>query len=200
MIRTVSRLLALTLILSSCAINPPVPEDHYYRLPWMHATLPEVRLTGGNIFVAQFIADGLYRERPLIHTPGRSGVELLQYHYHHWIDSPTRMLRDQLIRYLTDSRAAAAVVDTTDVSADIEVHGKIRAFERHEYGNTDRVNVELEFRVDRAGSGIPVLMSAYKVQIDVRDDTMNGVVDAFGVALSQVFAQLLDDANKKLIR
>jgi cholesterol transport system auxiliary component len=199
MIRMGFCLPGLLLILSSCADNPPMPDDRYYRIPWTSTALTETKLTDGGLFVQQFIADGLYRERPLIHTADRSGIELLQYHYHHWVDSPARMLRDQLIRYLTESRAALHVVNNTDVPVDLAIHGKIKGFERYKYGNTDRVNVELEFRVDQTGNKVPLLISAYNVQIDVHGNSMNGVVTAYGLAISQVFAQLLADVSNKLI-
>ena len=199
MIRPYSLLLACMLSLSACANNPPVPEDRYYRLPWPHTSLAEVKLTAGGIFVEQFIADGLYRERPLIHADDRMGMELKQYHYHHWVDSPARMLRDHLIRYLTESRAADYVVDYIDPSANLAIHGKIKAFERSIYNNTDQVNVEIDFRVDKTGNGLTVLTSTYHVRTPVRTHHMNEVVLAFENALKQVYAQLLADLSDKLI-
>ncbi len=192
--------LVLIFILSSCAQSPPVPDDHFYRMPWTHADLPMVKLTDGVIFVDNFIADGLYRERALIHAVDRSGLELKQYHYHHWIDTPARMLRDQLIRYLTESNVAVQVVDDSTIPYDIAIFGKIRSFERHKHGINDRIKVELEFRVDKTGERLPISVLTYNVQIDVHEDSMNEVVSAYGVALSQLFAQLLEDLGTKLNR
>lgn len=192
-------ILLLVLLLCSCAMNAPVPEDHYYKLPWQYTTLPEIRLTDGAIFVEQFIADGLYRERALLHTNDSLGIELMQYHYHHWIDSPSRILRDQLIDYLTETRAAARVAGIPDASAVLGIHGTVKGFERREYGHTDQVYVELEFRVDKSGMDAPVLLSDYQAQIEVTGTEMNDVVIAFEAALSQIFTRLLSDLNEKLI-
>ena len=187
------------LLLCSCAMNKPVPEDHYYKLPGTHNQVADNRLTDGEIFVGQFIADGLYRERPLLHTIDRQGIELLQYHYHHWVDSPSRMLRDRLISYLASAHAADRITTSVDDSVQLVIHGAIKGFERLEYGNTDKVNVELEFRVERTGSKTPVLQSHYRSQVDINGNEINNVVNAFDEALSRIFAALLSDLNKKLI-
>lgn len=188
----------VVLLLCSCATNEPVPDDHYYKLPWGHTSLPEIRLTQGTIFIEQFIADGLYRERPLLHTVDNLGIELRQYHYHHWIDSPSRILRDQLIRYLSASGAATRVMSVPDAGAELGIHGTIKGFERRERGHTDRVFVDLEFRVDKHGLETPVLLSDYQAQVDITGKEMSDVVIAFESALSQIFAQLLSDLNDRL--
>jgi len=190
--------LVVLLLLCSCATNVPVPDDHYYKLPWGHPSLPEIRLTQGSIFVEQFVADGLYRERPLLYTVDNLGIELKQYHYHHWVDSPSRMLRDQLIRYLSASRAAARVTPVPDASAELGIHGTVKGFERREHGNTDQVFVDLEFRVDKRGQDVPVMLSDYQAQVDVTGKEMSDVVIAFESALSQTFARLLSDLNDRL--
>jgi uncharacterized lipoprotein YmbA len=191
--------LLMLLVLCSCAMNAPLPADHYYKLPWQHATLPEIRLTESGIFVEQFIADGLYRERALLYTIDRLGIDLMQYHYHHWVDSPARMLRDQLIRYLTETRAGARVTGVPDAAALLGIHGTVKGFERREYGHTDQVHVELEFRVDRSGMDMPVLLADYQAQVEVTGTEMNDVVIAFEAALSQIFAHLLSDLNDRLV-
>ena len=190
--------LLMLLGLCSCAMNTPVPDDHYYKLPWQHEVLPEVRLTAGTIFVEQFIADGLYRERALLHTVDKLGIELKQYHYHYWIDSPSRLLRDQLIRYLDASNAAASVTAIPDASAVFGIHGTVKGFERRVYDHTDQVFVDLEFRVDNNGKDAPLLMSDYQVHVGVAGSEMNDVVIAFDTALSQIFARFLADLHDKL--
>ena len=191
--------LFLALFLYSCAMNEPVPEDHYYKLPGTDRTVPQNKVTDGGIFVEQFIADGLYRERPMLYSIDSLGIDLQQYHYHHWVDSPSRMLRDRLIRYLAASHAAASVTPSIDDSVQLTIHGTIKGFERREYGHTDMVNVELEFRVERIGSKTPVLQSLYRNQVDVNGRGINDVVIAFDEALSRIFAALLSDLNEKLI-
>lgn len=190
--------LFMVLVLSSCAMNAPVPDDHYYKLPWEHVVLPQVRLTAGTIFVEQFIADGLYRERALLHTVDKLGIELKQYHYHYWIDSPSRILRDQLIRYLAASNADLSVTDIPDASAVLGIHGTVKGFERREFEHTDQVFVDLELRVDKHGKDTPLLVSDYQTQVEVAGPEMNDVVIAFDKALSQIFARFLADLNDKL--
>ena len=190
--------LLIVLVLCSCATNAPVPDDHYYKLPWEQVALPQVRLTAGTIFVEQFIADGLYRERALLHTVDKLGIELKQYHYHYWIDSPSRILRDQLIRYLAASNAATSVSAVPVASAVLGIHGIVKGFERREYDHTDQVFVDLEFRVDKHGKDTPLLMSDYQAQVGVAGPEMNDVVIAFETALSQIFARFLADLHDQL--
>lgn len=192
--------LILALSLCSCAMNESVPEDHYYKLPGSDNPVPENRLTAGGIFVEQFIADGLYRERPLLHTIDNLGIDLLQYHYHHWVDSPSRMLRDRLISYLVESHAADHITAYADESVQLAIHGTIKGFERRKYGNTDLVNVELEFHVDQPGRKSPVLQSHYRRQIAVNGREINDVVIAFDEALTRIFAALLSDLKEKLLQ
>jgi len=199
MMMRVPQVWLVVLLLCSCATNAPVPDDHYYKLPWGRPSLPEIRLTQGTIFVEQFIADGLYRERPLLHTVDNQGIELKQYHYHHWIDSPSRLLRDQLILYLSASRAANRVTWVPDASAELGIHGTVKGFERRESGHTDQVFVELEFRVDKHGLEAPVLLSDYQVQVDVTGKEMSDVAIAFESAVSQIYTRLLSDLNDRLL-
>ena len=180
-------------------MNEPVPEDHYYRLPGTDKTESQNRVTDGGIFVEQFIADGVYRERPLLYSIDSLGIDLRQYHYHHWIDSPSRMLRDRLIHYLAASHAADSITPFIDDSVQLAIHGTIKGFERWKYGKTDLVNVELEFRVERTGSRTPVLQSLYRSQVDINGHGLDDVVIAFDEALSRIFTSLLSDLNEKLI-
>lgn len=193
------QILPVLLLLCSCATNSPVPDNHYYKLPWQQGKLPAVSLSRGTIFVEQFITDGLYRERPLLHTEDQAGIDLRQYHYHYWVDAPARLLRDQLLLYLSASHAAARLSAYPDATAELGIHGTVRGFEIRNHGNTRRVFVDLAFRVDRQGMESPLLLSDYQAQEDIQGPEMVDAVAAFEAALSRIFASLVSDLREKLI-
>ncbi len=78
------------LILTSCVNQPPLPTDHYYRLRVAQDINSDKEIVN-SISVIVFQADGLYRERAILYSENE--IEVKQYHYHHWIDSPNRLLQ-----------------------------------------------------------------------------------------------------------
>ncbi|MFQ5659847.1 MAG: ABC-type transport auxiliary lipoprotein family protein [Gammaproteobacteria bacterium] len=186
------------LLVTGCAGSPPLPVDHFYHLPVAAPGSAGKGLIDGAIFVRQFIADGLYQERALIYTTGAADIELGQYHYHYWVDSPARLLRDQLIDYLRAADAAPRVLDAVDVPAQLRISARIKRFERRHDGNSDVVYVSLDFRVDLPDQDRPILLREYSEQAAVDGEQMEMVVMAFGKALSRIFAHLVGDIRVNL--
>jgi len=183
----------IAVLTAACSGQPPVPEDHFYRLP-APATAESVSgLSAGAIFVEQFIADGVHRERAIVYAKHAASTELLQYHYQYWIDSPTRLVRDHLADYLRGGGAAELVSTSPDIPAELSIFGRIRQFEIVEGQGGGEVVVGLEFRVDRAGRTAPLLVKNYEERFVSGDDSMNGAVTAFGTALARIYAHLAAD-------
>ena len=191
----VATILALT---AACSGNPPVPEDRFYRLPVPTAAEGVSGLATGPIFVEQFIADGVHRERAIVYARNRASTELLQYHYQYWIDSPTRLVRDHLADYLRAGNAAGLVSSAPDVQAELSIFGRIRHFEFVEGSGGGEAVVGLEFRVDRLGHDTPLLIRVYEERSDSADDSMNGAVAAFGAALTRIYGRLVTDIRANL--
>jgi len=179
-------------LIAACAADP-VPEDQFYRLPAPAAAERASGLASGTVFVEQFIADGVHRERAVVRAQRESPTQLLQYHYQYWMDSPTRMVRDHLADWLRAGNAAPLVSTAPDIQAEISIFGRIRQFEIVEGGGNGEVVVVLEFRVDRAGRDTPVLIRSYEERVTAADDTVSGAVEAFGEALSRIYGRLVDD-------
>lgn len=187
------------LLIAGCAGSSPMPSDHFYRLPDLTLQSESVQFVLGDIFVEQFITDGLHRERAILYTNDPLSIELGQYHYHHWIDSPTRLIRDQLIQYLRDSNVAPQVFDTPDVSAKLQIHGKIKRFERQRNDTSDSVIVTLDFRVIQSSLESSLLLKSYTEQIDFEGQSMNKAVVAFSEALSIIFSHLIEDIKQNFV-
>ena len=184
---------ATILALAAACSGKPVPEDQFYRLPEPAATNGAAGLATGPVFVEQVIADGVHRERAIVHAKRELPTQLLQYHYQYWMDSPTRMVRDHLADYLRAGNAAPLVSTSPDVQAEISIFGRIREFEILEDGGDSEVVVGLEFRVDRAGRDTPVLIKTYEERGKVAGDSVSAGVAAFGETLTRIYARLVED-------
>lgn len=183
----------LSALLIACSSNVSVPEDQFYRLPPPRPNLADLELIQGGIFVQRFIADGLYRERPLLYLKGNQGIEIAQYDYQLWIDSPARLLRDHLISYLRLTQASDFVVDTTDVDAVLRIHGKLQRFEIDP--DNAQVNVQIQFRVDHKDSEKPVLLNEYNVSAPTRGSEMNSIILGYGEAIDNIYSSMLSELN-----
>jgi ABC-type uncharacterized transport system auxiliary subunit len=190
--------LATILALTAACSGNPVPEDHFYRLPAPAAAEGVTGLSSGTVFVEQFIADGVHRERAIVYAKRAASTELLQYHYHYWMDSPTRLVRDHLADYLRAGGAAGLVSTSPDVLAELSIFGRIRQFEIIEGAGAGEAIVSLEFRVDREGKDAPILIKSYEERTAADDDSVNGAVAAFGTALGRIYARLAEDIRAGL--
>ena len=188
----------IVLFLAGCAGQGPAPTDHYYRLPAVTAASSHEPLTEGVIFVEQLIADGIYRERAMLYAGDPPALELNQYHYQHWIDTPSRLIRDHMIDYLRAANSAPQVVYVADVPAELSIFGRIRQFERQSGKDGNTVAVNLEFRVNSKYSELPVLIKEYPRQVDLKDISMSGSVDAFASALTSIYDELIEDIREQL--
>jgi ABC-type uncharacterized transport system auxiliary subunit len=150
------------------------------------------------VFVEQFIADGLHRDRAIAYAERPQAAELQQYHYYFWTDSPSRLVRDHLIDYLRAGNAASLVSSAPDVMAEISIFGRIRQFEFIEGPGNGEAAVALEFRVDRLGRNEPLLIRSYEERAAPGSDTMNGAVEAFGAALTRIYERLATDIRASL--
>ena len=187
-------IIALPLIaLVACGGQSTVPEDHYYRLPSPEVASKSTPLTDGAIFVEQFIADGIHHERALVYADAAAPSELLQYHYHFWAESPSRLLRDHFIDYLRSANAGRMITDSPEVPAELSIYGKIKRLDQIVKSGTAEVVAEVEFRVQKAGSDAPVLVRQYERAKALQDRSLGAAVSAFASALSEIYSQLVDD-------
>lgn len=190
-------ILSLVFFLGACGSQKPVPVDHFYRLPSIDAgSVDDVTLSDGVIYVANFQTDGLHLERAMVHTENSQGLELSQYHYKHWIDSPTRLIRDHLVMYLRAISAAPVIVTTVDPYPQLEVTGKIHRFDQVVGGGNSEVVVSLELRADEGGK--LVHLQDYTLTEPVNGDGVEDTVSAFNQALLSCFSQFVNEVKAAL--
>jgi len=192
------RLLVLipVFFISACGSQKPVPVDHYYRLPDISLSGSGLtRLSDGIVYVALFETDGLHRERALVYS-NNEGLELKQFHYQHWIDSPARLIRDHLVQYLRTINAAPTVVTSVDPYPEMRISGRIRRFDRIMGDPADQVVVALELRADREDELLHI--KDYQVTETVTGSSASDTVTAFDKALLRCFAEFVKDVHAVL--
>ncbi len=183
-------------ILTSCVKQPPLPTDHYYRLPALQGINADEEIIN-SISVITFQEDGLYRERAILYSENE--IEIKQYHYHHWVDSLNRLLQEHLVERLRLSGMSKVVLTEFEGNSNLIIKGKIKAFEQRKSGNKNSAFISIEFRADKNNEGQPILFKQYTQVVDSEESSMTSVVNAFGVAVNNIYESFYNDLRGTLI-
>ena len=183
--------ICLVLILSACASQAPLPADHYYRLPELNSIAGDTVSKYEAISVIRFQADGLHKERALIYS--EDGLELKQYHYHHWTSPPHQLLQQRLAEILRKRGISRLVLTTFEGNSELIIKGKVIAFERLVNESQDKVKVTLEFRVDANFEDLPLLYQSYTETVAVSEPSIISVVNSFDLAINTIFERFYTD-------
>lgn len=183
-------LLFFFLCLVSCASQSPLPTDHYYRLPELKEVNTGEKLVDV-VSVIQFQADGLYHERAILYRENE--IELKQYHYHHWADSPTSLLQERLSDRLRLSHLASTVLTSYEGNSELIIKGQIKAFEWLQEKDNERVYVKLMFQVNSSSGNLPILHKEYLKTIPLPANTIFNAINAFAEAVDLIFSDFYTD-------
>ncbi len=183
---------ALPLLLGACAGAPPVPDDHYYRLLTIQPPpQSESVLIPGVLKVETIKAHGIYRERALLYSLQTQPEGLRQHRYHYWIDTPTRLIREQLVDYLRASGVAGQVAGSQLAQrGDVRLKLTLKSFERVVHNSESSVRVALE-AVITDSKGRPLGITRYTRELPAADASIPASVTAINLALKQIYAELL---------
>jgi ABC-type uncharacterized transport system auxiliary subunit len=189
--------LLIILVLSGCATPAAVPEDSYFQLP---AALPQGSPAGsllkGVVGVARPVADGLHSERAILYTTATEPLKVRQYHYHFWMDSPPRLIQEQLLGFLRAGRLGTRVVrEHSRTPLNYLVTSRIVHFERILEKGNPKVNVALELGFDRVPDegGKYAWSKTYAVTLPTEEPGMYASVVAFGEALQKIYREFAED-------
>jgi ABC-type uncharacterized transport system auxiliary subunit len=188
----------ISLLLTACATSPPVPDDHYYRLttlqPEQANNSPKLK---GVLKVDPVKAYGIYRERALVYSRSEHPEELQQHRYHYWIDTPSRLIRDQLVDFLNASQIADNVAGSQlVVQGDNKLKLSLKQFERViDSSAPHRVRVTLDALLVNA-EGEQLMSQRYHQELTASDPSMAGAVRAFNLALHEIYRDLLKDLRE----
>ena len=187
----------LILGLSACGSAPPVPEDHYYRLQATYAGgAPMLNPIAGSVEIDRFVADGLTSERGLVYSAAGKPSQVKSYHYHFWIKPPTVMLRDELVTFLREAKAAEAVVTPElRINTDYVLTGKIEHLEQVR-GKSERTLMEVELGLRSARDGKLLFLKTYR-QENGAGSSVASAVESLNTALSIIYADFVADLAKR---
>ena len=174
-----------------------MPTEHYYRLPELTGVNSDEKLVEA-ISVITFQAGGLYKERAILYSENK--IELKQYHYHHWTDSPHRFLQEHLAERLRLSNISKVVLTTYEGDSDLIIKGQIKAFERIRNDTNDSVSVSLHLRVDKNYGDLPVLYKEYNQSVRAQDPSMISVINAFNTAVNNIYNDFYTDLKQSLLK
>ena len=188
----------LALLLSACGSMKPLPSDTFYRLN-VPVAAPVVKTWSElPVRVAKFSASGVHRERPIAYS-GADSVVVGQHPYDLWIDSPERMLQNELVRYLRDAHVAPVVTGSSVTGAAVEVRGRIDRMDNVIESGAAGVVVELHLELALRGKRDAVVFArAYRESRTPAGSGMAAVASAMSEAVGAIFARFTADAGGAL--
>jgi ABC-type uncharacterized transport system auxiliary subunit len=186
-------LLSFFLVLTACSTQAPLPTDHYYRLPELRDIDSDQKRLD-SISVLNFKAVGLYQERAILYTEDQ--IELKQYHYHHWTDSPTRLLQERLAERLRLSGISNLVLNTFEGNSALIIKGQVKAFERVQQKGSESVYVKLLLQVDSNTKGAPILHKEYVQTVILPSNNITNTIRAFAEAVDLIFNDFYVDLSE----
>lgn len=190
MIMRCSVLLCCFLTLTACSSQAPLPTDHYYHLPELRDVNSDEKRVG-SISVITFQAEGLYQERAILYTENQ--IEIKQYHYHHWTDSPTRLLQERLAERLRLSSISDLVLNTFEGNSELIIKGQIKAFERLQQKGSESVYVKLLLQVNSNTEHAPILHKEYVQTVVLPSNNITNAIKAFAEAVDLIFSDFYVD-------
>lgn len=186
--------LLLLATLAGCAGVEPLPDDHYYRLV---AGPPPARLAEpallGRLVVEMPSAAGVRRNREILYSPAPH-VRFQQYHYHHWEESPTELLRHRIVDALRAANVAPAVTDQGGGAVQFRLQSHLARFERLVDGEHFTALVEVHVRLFAlADPAAPLLVADYVIEQPAEGSSMEATALAFARAVDRFLAALVED-------
>ena len=188
-------LIGLFVVLTACTGHRSLPEDNYYALPKL-IDVTEGKQLFNMISVMDFQADDIYKERAIVYT--EDDITFKLYHYHHWIDSPSRLLTERLAERLRLDHFARYVLTTYEGDSELIIKGRIKSFERIRLDNKDSVRVRLVLQVNSSSKYLPVLLDEYSETVTADGNTITDTVTAFARAVDLIFSRFQKELRENL--
>lgn len=189
------RIILLLMFLTGCGNTPPVPTDHFYRLPPVDVERGPA-LTDKMLQVQPLRAEGLLRERGIIYVDSAASVELERYRYHLWHEQPGVLVARHLADYLRSAAAADLITSGRGTTAGWIINGDLHEFMQVRGSDGNRVVISLELRLFNDRGMDSVLQQLYKESEAVNGTDITDVVAAFDRGLDRIYGRFLDDARK----
>ncbi len=185
--------LLVTVLVSACVSTTPVPEDSFYRLPEPAAAQASA-VVPGTVAVASLRSDSLHRERAILYVDSQKPLQIKRYHYHFWMDSPPKLIQENFLAFLRKAGFADHVVRTGQGRlSDHVIKGRLNRFERLIEENASQVIVSVELEYASKNTRLPGLRKQYQIIRNVNGPSIHNAVEAFGLALSEIYENFISD-------
>jgi cholesterol transport system auxiliary component len=189
--------LVLLATVSACA-QPPLPQDHFYRLDVAAPAPGGQTLLKGVLEVDRLNADGLLGGRSLLYTEAGKESEIKEYHYHLWTEAPPSLIQDRMVSFLRQANIADNIVTPKmRISPDHIVSGRIRHLERAIGSSTPKIIVELELALKDRKDDRLVFVDTYREVVEHGEDSVIQAVTSMNSALSKIFERFLQDIKNR---
>ena len=183
---------ALALLLNACSAPAPLPDFRYFTLPLPAPVERVPQPLALPLVLEPLRASGIRGERPILYNSQADRAKLLQYHYQLWAEPPTTMVQDQLLRMLEQAQVSTLVTDRLSPrESALRVSGELLRFERQREGEVWAAQVELRLRAQADGQVRPLFERRFTARVLAPDALLESSVRAFGQALDQIGAELL---------
>jgi ABC-type uncharacterized transport system auxiliary subunit len=179
-----------------CA-SGPAPRDHYYRIEAATpAALPSPPVAG-TLEVDRLRVEAISQGRQMLYRDASRPEEITPHAYHHWADSPSVMLQDQLVRYLRSAGVAEKIVTPAiHVDSDYLVSGRLVRLERIFGAGEQRVAVEIELVLTRQKGRKLLLLETYREERVVPGAGVAESVTAYEQAIGAIFERFVADLKR----
>lgn len=190
------------LVLTGCfGGNAQVPQDHFYRLPEVKKTKPlGAPVTKGVVGVKALRSDGLHRERTMLYIEHDQPLEIHRYHYHHWTNTPARLIQENMLDYLGKIGFASDVIRyRPGMKVDAVLKGRLLRFERLLNASGIQVIVSIELSYDPKAKQLQKgFHKEYTVTLDAQGTSIHDTAKTFGAALQQIYQSFIKDITETL--
>jgi ABC-type uncharacterized transport system auxiliary subunit len=190
--------IAVVVLTIACATPPPVADDSYFRLEPSHL---EQQFTNpvlpGVLLVDMPVAAGVRRSRKMIYSEDPEHLRFQQYHYHHWEDSPPKLIQRRLTRMLQASGVVTSAIDRRAGSVNYLLESRVVRFDRLMSGAGATAQIEIEFwLIDAQDQDHLLFHQRYEENVAATSMTMETSVIAFSRALESISKRLLADLGQ----
>ena len=189
---SVKILCSLIVLMGGC-LGAPAPSEQFYRLEVSFPTVAQFKnpLLLGTLQIMRPRSDALTGERNLLYRVNAGTSEVHRHAYHRWIDSPTRLLQQQITNYLRHSGMAKQVVTPElRIKADYRLTCYLTRLERI-VNDHPRVIMELELGLTHIKNREAILLETYSAEQPAQGLDIASSIVAYNQALENILGQFL---------
>jgi ABC-type uncharacterized transport system auxiliary subunit len=178
----------------ACSAPEAIPDFRYYRLaPAAPVVAQPQPLLDRPLVLADFRADGVHGERPILYANDPDSLKLSQYHYQLWNDPPPVLVQRRFQQILGAAQVAPLVTDRLASRVlTYRLHVAVYRFERVMVeGQAAEAVVGLRLRIDADGADLPLLERDELVRVPVSGNSVEDSAVALSAGIDQIAQRLI---------